>query len=200
MLFSKFILLISQGDTYEELIRQRNEELLREHARSWNTTVSCAFDSSPIFTDLEQQLNKVDKILGEMDIRGKIGQIDAQKRFHLIEHWPTQTDDPHPPKDKDDPKKILLKLFFGLELVQGRRGRGAIGAGGIIIAADNRYNYSEEFVEFEEETCEEECTMQDMGVCQMQVVGSGSGSLSLSQGVSNRGKKQVERRQVRRRS
>jgi hypothetical protein len=84
ILFSKFILLISRGDTYEELIKQRNEEILREHARNWNTTVSCAFDSSPLFTDLEQQLTKVDKILGEMDIRGKISEIDAQKRFHLI--------------------------------------------------------------------------------------------------------------------
>jgi hypothetical protein len=29
-------------------------------------------------------MNKIDKVLGEMDIRGKINQIDAQKRFHLI--------------------------------------------------------------------------------------------------------------------
>ena len=139
-----------------------------------------------------------------MDIRGKISQIDAQKRFHIIEHWPNvTTDDPHPPKDKDDPKKILLKLFFGLELVQGRRGRGAIGAGGIIIAADSRYNSSEEFIEFEEQTCEEEVTMQDLGVCQMQVgcvSVSGSGLSVVRGGISHRGKKQGERRQVKRRS
>jgi hypothetical protein len=29
VLFSKFILLISKGDSYEELIKHRNEEILR---------------------------------------------------------------------------------------------------------------------------------------------------------------------------
>lgn len=93
-------------------------------------------------------------------------------------------------------------MFFGLELVQGgRRGRrGAIGAGGIIIASDYRYNNSEEFVELEEETCEEECMQDTMGACMSKVVvvsGSVGGDES---GAIIRGKKQVERRQAKRRS
>lgn len=89
-------------------------------------------------------------------------------------------------------------MFFGLELAQGgRRGRGsAIRAGGIIIASDYRYNNSEEFVEFEEETCEEECMQDTMEVCMSKVIvvgGNESGSIV-------RGKKQVERRQAKRRS
>jgi hypothetical protein len=84
VLFSKFILLISKGDSYEDLIKNRNEDILREQCRNWNNSVSCTFDSSPVFTEIEEQMSKVDTILGEMDIRGKINQIDAQKRFHLI--------------------------------------------------------------------------------------------------------------------
>lgn len=95
-----------------------------------------------------------------MDIRGKINQIDAQKKFHLIEdHWP-KVDDPHPDV-KPPSKKTLLKLFFGLEL--GRSGRSArASAGGIIIAADSRYSCSSEFLEYEEEeTADEETGMCD---------------------------------------
>lgn len=164
MLFSKFILLISKGDSYEDLIKFRNEEILREHCRNWNNSVSCTFDSAPVFTDLQQQMGRVDQILGGMDIRGKISQIDAQKKFHLIEdHWP-KVDDPHPDV-KPPGKKTLLKLFFGLEL--GRSGRSA-RAGGITIAADSRYSCSSEFVEYEEETADETdmCDDNQMGIIQ----------------------------------
>jgi hypothetical protein len=126
-------------------------------------------------------MGKVDMILGEMDIRGKINEIDAQKKFHLIEdHWPKPDDPPHPSKDDKLSKKSLLQLFFGLEVIQcGRRG-GRAAAGGIIIAADSRYNCSDEFLEYEEETSEEGTNMQDrMDICMSQVVsvvGSGSSS------------------------
>lgn len=206
VLFSKFILLISRGDNYEELIKHRNEEILREHARNWNTTVSCTFDSSPLFTDIEQQMGKVDTILGEMDIRGKISQIDAQKKFHLIEdHWPRDDHDPHPKQDdKISPKKALFKLFFGLELVQcRRRGRqGAANAGGIIIAADSRYNCSEEFLEFEEETSEGGMMQDIMDICVDKVVKVvvGGSSLRCEEGKGSKGKKLVERRLAKRRS
>jgi hypothetical protein len=79
-----------------------------------------------------------------MDIRGKISEIDAKKKFHLIEdHW-HDVDDPQQVKDPQVPtKKGLFKIFFGLELsVCGGRNRRA-GAGGIIIAADSRYCISE---------------------------------------------------------
>ncbi len=144
MLFSKFILLISQGDNYDDLIQHRNEEILREHGRNWNNTVSCSFQSAPVFTDIDEQMSRIDKILGGMDIRGKINQIDAQKKFHLIEdHWPHP--DPNPNPDVKVPsKKSLFKLFFGLEVVQCRAkgGRRANNAGGIIISSDSRYSYS----------------------------------------------------------
>lgn len=99
-------------------------------------------------------MGKIDTILGEMDIRGKVTQIDAQKRFHLIEdHWPRPQQDPHPDSQDQSSKKSLYKLFFGLELADGKGKRGirAAGAGGIIIAANSRYNCCEEFLEFEEE-------------------------------------------------
>jgi hypothetical protein len=144
VLFSKFILLISEGKTYEQLIVNRNEDILREQCRNWNSSVSCEFDSSPVWTDIEDQMSRIDKILGEMDIRGKINKIDAQKRFHLIEdHRDDDVSDPHPVKDVNVPtQKGLLKLFFGLELCSKRgRGRQGVGAnaGGIVIAADSRY-------------------------------------------------------------
>ena len=72
-----------------------------------------------------------------MDIRGKINEIDAKKKFHLIEdHW-HDVDDPQVPT-----KKGIFKIFFGIELsLCGGRNRRA-GAGGIIIAADSRYSIS----------------------------------------------------------
>jgi hypothetical protein len=64
VLFSKFILLISEGKTYEQLIINRNEDILREQCRNWNSSVSCQFDSSPAFVDIEEQMSRIDKILG----------------------------------------------------------------------------------------------------------------------------------------
>jgi hypothetical protein len=145
VLFSKFILLISEGNNYEQLIINRNEDILREQCRNWSSSVSCEFDSSPAFTDIEEQMSRIDKILGEMDIRGKINNIDAQKRFHLIEdHRPDDVSDSHPVNDLNVPtQKVLLKLFFGLELCgkrgRGKRGRSGVIAGGIVIASDARY-------------------------------------------------------------
>jgi len=136
-------LLISEGKSYEQLIINRNEDILREQCRNWNSSVSCQFDSTPAFIDIEEQMSRIDKILGEMDIRGKINNIDAQKRFHLIEdHRPDDVGDVHPVKDLKVPtKKVLLKLFFGLELCSkgGRGNKSGLKAGGIIIAADRRY-------------------------------------------------------------
>lgn len=37
-----------------------------------------------MFTELEDQVNKIEKVMGGMDIRGKIAEIDAKKTFHLI--------------------------------------------------------------------------------------------------------------------
>lgn len=84
VLFDKFILLISEGKSYDELIFNRNDDIIREHCRNWNTPVSCSFNSTPIFTEMEEQVKKMDQVMGDLDIRGKITEIDAKKKFHLI--------------------------------------------------------------------------------------------------------------------
>lgn len=151
VLFSKFILLISEGKDYNELVGNRNEEILREKCRNWNSSVSCSFESTPVFTDIEEQMSKIDKVLGEMDIRGKITEIDAKKKFHLIEnHGKVVVEEPHPHPDPKVPSKAtLLKLFFGLEVGCGRKARcgGAAWAAGNIVDNSNS-NSSSEFMDY----------------------------------------------------
>jgi len=50
VLFDKFVLLISEGKDYDELVNNRDEEILKQHCRNWSTPVSCSFNSTPIFT------------------------------------------------------------------------------------------------------------------------------------------------------
>ena len=83
-----------------------------------------------------------------MDIRGKINEIDAKKKFHLIEeHRRDPDDDPHPHPSVLDVKvskknSSLLKLFFGLEVGCGRRC-------GTTTAGISAYNYySAEFMDY----------------------------------------------------
>lgn len=69
-------------------------------------------------------------------------------------------------------KKVLLKLFFGLEV---GRGRGARNAGGATINANysscNNYS-SSEFMDYEEEKMmpEEEEETQDIDIQQQQII------------------------------
>jgi hypothetical protein len=148
VLFNKFILLISKGDTYEELVTNRNEDVLREHCRNWNSVVSCSFDSTPVFTEIKEQASKINKILGEMDIRGKISEIDAKKKFHLIEDHINKVDPtPLDPKVPVPYRVNLFKLFFGLEVGCGR----GCGANGASIAGGYYYSFDEEFKEFEDD-------------------------------------------------
>ena len=103
VLFSKFVLLISEGQNYDQLIRNRDEEVLSQQCRNWNSTVSCSFHRPPEplpsqphtdphehhphhdpFTPLTEQIERVEQVMGGMDIRGKLRTIDAQKKFHLI--------------------------------------------------------------------------------------------------------------------
>ena len=90
--------------------------------------------------------------MGELDIRGKVTEIDAKKKFHLIENHRKDIDD-HPdiPDPKVPTKTTLLKLFFGLEVGCVKRGR--CGAGGTACANYNA-NYSSssrgEFMDVEE--------------------------------------------------
>ncbi len=101
-----------------------------------------------------------------MDIRGKISQIDAKKKFHLIEDHRKYLDvDPHPSKDPKLPSKLrLFKLFFGLEVGCGKRvGCGTANTANIA----NYYSYSsgDEFLEMEEEKMMDvEDSDQDLGI------------------------------------
>ena len=63
VLFNKFILLISEGKNYEELITNRSEEILNQQCRDWDNTVDCDF-SSQVNVSLEQQLVKIQNIFG----------------------------------------------------------------------------------------------------------------------------------------
>ena len=80
-----------------------------------------------------------------MDIRGKITDIDAQKKFHLIEDLHKDLVDNLPVYPVKISKKSLKKLFFGVELVEcrGRRCLGAGGARGIILGSLNKFEESE---------------------------------------------------------
>ena len=194
VLFEKFILLISQGNNYDELVLNRNEDLLREHCRNWNTPVKCTFDSTPLFTNIEEQVNKIDKVFGELDIRGKVTEIDAKKKFHLIQDHRKVIDDDHPPVS--DPPKVLtktdlFKLFFGLEVGCGKRDR----CGAAYAAANNNYyaNYQSMDVEEEEKMMVEEEETQDIQIWdQQQIIKRGSSSRrhssssSVKKGVSKR--------------
>ncbi|CAM6001190.1 unnamed protein product [Sphagnum balticum] len=115
-------------------------------------------------------MSKIDKVLGEMDIRGKINQIDAQKRFHLIENHKSDIIDDQPQtRPVLTPKQTLNKLFFGLEIAMaGRRGRMNIG-GVSPISVDNKYKYDSEFMESECETleCESESLSSSDVLCAM---------------------------------
>ena len=102
VLFSKFILLISEGQDYDQLIRNRDEEILAQKCRKWNTSVHCAFDSTPLFKPLQQQLENIDRVMGDMDIRGKVADINARKKFHLIEHH-SPPESPPPPLNSSIP-------------------------------------------------------------------------------------------------
>lgn len=86
-----------------------------------------------------------------MDIRGKVSEIDAKKKFHLIEDHAKAhlaPDDPLPQEPRLPSKVNLLKLFFGLEVGCGRRG----GVGNVNNAAsyiaNSYYSMEEEFKEF----------------------------------------------------
>lgn len=63
VLFNKFILLISEGKNYEELIINRSEEILNQQCRNWDNTVDCDF-SSQVSVSLEQQVIKIQNIFG----------------------------------------------------------------------------------------------------------------------------------------
>jgi hypothetical protein len=41
----RFVELISKGETYEQLINNRDEEVLKEKCRNWEDTVVCDFNS-----------------------------------------------------------------------------------------------------------------------------------------------------------
>jgi hypothetical protein len=86
-----------------------------------------------------------------MDIRGKVSEIDAKKKFHLIEdHINIHLGPDNPlPKEPRIPNSVnFLKLFFGLEVGSGRRGCGSADDATSYIANNNYYCMEEEFKEF----------------------------------------------------
>ena len=112
----------------------------------------------PLFDDIEDQVRKMDQVMGDLDIRGKITEIDAKKKFHLIEDHRKGVDDGHPPgvpvAVKTPTKATLLKLFFGLVVGCGRKGKGICRGGAVaaVGAGSNRYNYNDaEFMDYEED-------------------------------------------------
>ena len=81
---SKFVLLISDGKNYEELIKNRNEDILNDECRDWNELVVCDFSSRNRVISREEQIKKIHQIFEKMDVRGKINRKNATKRFQLI--------------------------------------------------------------------------------------------------------------------
>lgn len=145
--------------------------------------------------------------MGELDIRGKVTEIDAKKTFHLIEDHKKGIIDDYP--DIHDPrvptKTTLLKLFFGLEVGCGKRGRCGAGGAAYVAnySANNLSSSGAEFMDVEEEEkmmVEEEET-QDIEIWQKQsVIQSGSGSAVRRSSASSGSKKGANKRQARRRS
>lgn len=105
-----------------------------------------------MFTEIEEQMSKIEKVFGEMDIRGKISKIDAEKRFHLIEdHLKDDTDDRSTNDYNSPDQKVLTKLFFGFELAKG--GNSCVARAGCIpIVGNSRDIYQSEFMEYERDT------------------------------------------------
>ena len=59
---SKFVLLISDGRDYEELIKNRNEDILNDECRDWNELVVCDFSSRNRVISREEQIKKIHQI------------------------------------------------------------------------------------------------------------------------------------------
>jgi hypothetical protein len=125
--------------------------------------------------------------MGDLDIRGKVTDIDAKKKFHLIEDHRIRIVDDRPPVVPEPPvpsKTALLKLFFGLEVGCGRkRGGCAIGAAG------GAYNYNNtEFMDFEEDEkmMDEDEETQDIDAWQQQIIRRSSSGRRSSQTSSHK--------------
>ena len=62
---SKSVLLISDGKNYEELLKNRNEDILNDECRDWNELVVCDFSSRNRVISREEQIKKIHQILSK---------------------------------------------------------------------------------------------------------------------------------------
>ena len=68
----KMILLISAADNYEDLISNRDEELLEKYSRKDDELVACEFYSHNRALAREDQIASMHKVLGGLNVKGKI--------------------------------------------------------------------------------------------------------------------------------
>lgn len=118
VMISKFVLLISEGKNYEELLKNPDEEILNTECRDWNQLVACEFHSRNRVIQRDDQINRIHNIFEKMDIRGKVDIKKATKRLQLVEqhawyygHHETSTE------------TTLEKVFFGIELSSSKLGK-----------------------------------------------------------------------------
>lgn len=115
---SKFVLLISDGKDYEELVKNGDQEILDSECRDWNHRVMCEFVTRNRVIQKEEQVEKIHMILEKMDIRGKIDVKNAAKKYQLIEHHDWYEGHHH-----DDTDQTLKRVYFGIELSSCKIGR-----------------------------------------------------------------------------
>lgn len=62
VMVSKFVLLIAEGNSYEDLFKQKDEEVLNQQCRDWNQKVVCDFISRNRVIGREEQIKKIHQI------------------------------------------------------------------------------------------------------------------------------------------
>lgn len=111
VMVSKFVLLISEGKDYEDLLSKRDDEILNEECRDWNQHVVCDFISRNRVIGREEQIKKIHLMFEKFDIRGKVDMKKATKKLQLIEQHKWYQNHHEVPSEQ-----TLEKVYFGVEL------------------------------------------------------------------------------------
>lgn len=68
----KTVLLVASGRNYEEMLANRDEELLEKLCRNEEDPVMCDFYSRNRVLVREEQIARIHKVLGGLDVKGKV--------------------------------------------------------------------------------------------------------------------------------
>lgn len=105
----KIVLLIGEGDNYEDMLKRGDEDILKEFCRNKEDLVMCEFNSRNRVIDREEQTKKIHSVLGGFDVKGIVNFKTPKIRYQLMEnhiwyqHHHLQT-----------PDSTLRHVFFGI--------------------------------------------------------------------------------------